>query len=260
VTGAWVALQLRRVAPAGMPQPGVAQPIYEGPAPFAFFAPAAALAFVALLIATRRGRKLAFAAGLSAMLGAAVVAVWARSRHSTDLFQDKTFELRADRALVSERGFQSAAGGFQLRFVRDERSLDMGMMEARSQPVGWYRWSGPIYPSAGPIEPSYQSGAIHSWRGFEAQARTMSYGWTQATSRTWSVTFPAWSLVAALAVLPAAWLARPGLRWLRRRRGAKRGLCPACGYDLRASPGQCPECGAMGATLRKSATVASSQT
>ena len=47
-----------------------------------------------------------------------------------------------------------------------------------------------------------------------------------------------WLLAAPLAVAPGVWLLR---RRLARRRRA--GCCLACGYDMRASPGRCPECG-----------------
>ena len=48
-------------------------------------------------------------------------------------------------------------------------------------------------------------------------------------------------LVPVLAASPAVWLGR---RWRGRRRTKLR-LRPACGYDLRATPGRCPECGAV---------------
>lgn len=50
---------------------------------------------------------------------------------------------------------------------------------------------------------------------------------------------PWWLVVALATIAPAAWLVRAGRRRGRRRKG----LCIACGYGLRASPGRCPECG-----------------
>jgi hypothetical protein len=53
---------------------------------------------------------------------------------------------------------------------------------------------------------------------------------------------PAWPTVAALLVLPLVATVRAA-RSMRRRRRAARGQCAACGYDLRATPDRCPECG-----------------
>ena len=48
-----------------------------------------------------------------------------------------------------------------------------------------------------------------------------------------------WWLIAATLALPCLWF-----RSHRRSRLAERkGLCPKCGYDLRATPDRCPECG-----------------
>ena len=57
------------------------------------------------------------------------------------------------------------------------------------------------------------------------------------------VAIPLWFIALTTAAAAAACLTPV----LRQRRRLKRGQCAACGYDLRATPDQCPECGAVAA-------------
>jgi predicted Zn-ribbon and HTH transcriptional regulator len=58
-----------------------------------------------------------------------------------------------------------------------------------------------------------------------------------------SVVVAQWSLQTLLSLLPLAWVARLLVRRRRAARLRQAPLCPACGYDLRATPVRCPECG-----------------
>jgi hypothetical protein len=73
------------------------------------------------------------------------------------------------------------------------------------------------------------------WAGF-------FFGHFQRNLQFSVVVLPMWFVVPLFAILPLT----AAIRHVRRRRRAKRlatGHCIACGYDLRASPVRCPECG-----------------
>jgi hypothetical protein len=77
-------------------------------------------------------------------------------------------------------------------------------------------------------------------RSPEVSPRTISYN---GARQRWYVATPYWFIAIVTGIVPALWLRR--LYWARQaRQRVARGLCAACGYDLRASKERCPECGA----------------
>jgi hypothetical protein len=62
---------------------------------------------------------------------------------------------------------------------------------------------------------------------------------TSGYLRRWHM--PLWSACLVFALLPSVRLSRT----LLRNRRPRPGLCQKCGYDLRATPERCPECGTI---------------
>ena len=89
-----------------------------------------------------------------------------------------------------------------------------------------------------------QPGAIPDDIGMSGWALLGFGRWTAPADATiWAIMFPHWFVALLAAPLPA--LALASMTRVRRRATRRRaGFCPACGYDLRASPQRCPECGA----------------
>ena len=161
-------------------------------------------------------RLLNLLALLSLLLCLAAVALWPRSYWR-----------------VHRVGYRWAGGGGEwhrdvsLACVAGQFSLTRSRFDAPGAAVeaGWYldeRFARPGYDMDGGV-----GGIQH--RTVAAPGRRLS-----------EIRFPIWTAALALAVPPALAIRRRR----RERRLATAGRCPRCGYDLRATPHCCPECGA----------------
>ena len=115
--------------------------------------------------------------------------------------------------------------------------------------------------SAGGSVWGHQAYRVFGWRpartrwgelGFNKMRTDHRFGDGTATRKpTWDEyhrivvwRWPAWAVWVPLLVPTALWVAG-GLTHRRACRRSAAGKCFTCGYDLRATPGRCPECGTM---------------
>jgi hypothetical protein len=76
----------------------------------------------------------------------------------------------------------------------------------------------------------------HQPRSYFRGANGMT-GWDDK----WTAALPMWPLAVLASLLPGWWL----IGKIRQMRSPRVGLCPTCGYDVRATPERCPECGVV---------------
>jgi hypothetical protein len=169
-----------------------------------------------------RRRWFKVASALSLALFAATVVLWARSYWAWDVVQ-WTFA-----------GHPGELYASQGRVTYHRQDLASFLVRPDRPRWHWHHEASPPQSNDGPafgIPPEVG----WWWRGF---------GWTSLSTAGGLAVHrfayaPHWALAALFLALPLAWLAS------RRRRRSRHEMCAACGYDLRATPDRCPECGAV---------------
>ena len=170
-----------------------------------------------------RRRLLNLVTVLSLMLCVAVCVLWVRSYWLSD---ELLVTWRSGRAFV-----ETTSGGVGLVLsLGGDWSNETGLAhqvvprkDSRQSLALLYSGSGP----GSTIWEGWGAGYIYARFGPDRSIREL--------------VLPSWVVCVASATPGAAFWITTDRR--RRRTRARRGLCPACGYDMRATPDRCPECG-----------------
>lgn len=166
---------------------------------------------------------------MSLLLFIASVMVWIRSDFELDQF---TFIWNKSPNAFASLQVQWDVGRLQLNFDK--------YRSAQSAQIRWDYW-----PAIGTNRISHARVMI-----FIPMWNTSWFEFTHANFPSHSGNFqresyvfigPLWGITLILCLLPLLLT----VQTVRRRKLARRGLCRHCGYDLRATPDRCPECGTI---------------
>jgi hypothetical protein len=137
------------------------------------------------------------------------------------------------RAVVTAASLLLALGCITM-WVITENSLYLKGWEGSSPNIFWVFSSG-----LGRLQLVYENGAAG---GVIPLSHVDLAGFEYGTYNCgWNLYVPWWFPAALLLILPTLWV----LQIFRRKRQREQNLCKVCGYDLRATPARCPECGTM---------------
>lgn len=187
------------------------------------------------------------AALLSTLLGIFIIAVWIRSHYPTTRYEWTRRDLLAPRELRQRE--------YQLHLAKNALFLQGSdwTITDRSQILGLARrptgvWTFLREPIGGVVQFSPLPKSILGL-GYQ------STGGTGQTIPGFFFRLPYWMALLPCCLLPAIWF-RNNLHSRTQRKWAATGCCPRCGYDLRASPARCPECGQANPTPNTSPNAA----
>ena len=179
---------------------------------------------------------------LSALFCLAMIVLWVRSYWTVDGWN---YEVRRRLVATTEQidrdvAIESGCLSFGYGHLRYDDAWMTSLKWPRVEPGSSFSHSSgkPEPIAAGRHGPHLV--VIHRFLGFEYGAVNPTPRTPDLSQRKW-IALPLW-----LIVLCTAW--PPMLAWRRRRqkrRATELRLCPACAYDLRATPNRCPECGAI---------------